>query len=114
TMMRKLDWWVGPVAAVAGLLWGAQGLIWTLGPKVQAADPPYGVINRPLFALFWLAIAGATLCSAVALLGLQRGQRAGAGMACRAGRPPCPRRWPSLPCSPSGRSSPAGRTRWPV
>jgi hypothetical protein len=47
-----------------------QGLIWTLGPKVQAAEPPYRITDRPLFALFWLAIVGAVLCSAVALIGL--------------------------------------------
>lgn len=62
----------GFAAVLAGGLWAAQGLIWTLGPKVQAADPPYRITDRPLFALFWLAIVGALLCSAVALLGLLR------------------------------------------
>ncbi len=62
----------GFAAVLAGGLWAAQGLIWTLGPKVQAADPPYRITDRPLFALFWLAIVGAVLCSAVALIGLLR------------------------------------------
>ena len=65
--------WAGPAAVLAGGLWAAQGLIWTLGPKVQAVDPPYGITDRPLFVLFWLAIVGALLCSATALLGLLRG-----------------------------------------
>jgi hypothetical protein len=64
--------WAGPTAVLAGGLWAAQALIWTLGPKVQAVDPPYRIIDRPLFALFWLAIVGAVLCSAAALLGLFR------------------------------------------
>ena len=63
----------GPAAVLAGGLWAAQGLIWTLGPKVQAVDPPYRITDRPHFALFWLAIVGALLCSATALLGLLRG-----------------------------------------
>jgi hypothetical protein len=28
-------------------------------PKVREADPPYRIIDRPLFALLWLAIVGA-------------------------------------------------------
>jgi hypothetical protein len=77
---KRMNRWGGPAAVAAGVLWGTQGLIWTLGPKVQATDPPYGVINRPLFALFWLAIVGAILCSAAALLGLHGRQRARAGL----------------------------------
>lgn len=69
-VVTALQRWAGPVAVLAGGLWAAQGLIWTLGPKVQAADPPYRITDRPLFALFWLAIVGAVLCSAAALLGL--------------------------------------------
>jgi hypothetical protein len=57
-------------AVFAGLLWAAQALIWTVGPKVQAAYPPYQVTNRPLFMLFWLAIAGAVFCSAAAMGGV--------------------------------------------
>jgi hypothetical protein len=71
--MTVMPRWVGPAAVLAGGLWAAQGLIWTLGPKVQAVDPPYRITDRPLFALFWLAIVGALLCSATALLGLLRG-----------------------------------------
>ena len=58
------------MAVLAGLLWAAQALIWTVGPKVQAADPPYQVTNRPLFDLFWLSIAGAVFGSAAAMGGV--------------------------------------------
>ncbi|QJY47427.1 hypothetical protein [Pseudonocardia broussonetiae] len=68
--MTALQRGTGPAAVLAGGLWAAQGLIWTLGPAVQAVDPPYRITDRPLFALFWLAIVGAVLCSAAALLGL--------------------------------------------
>jgi hypothetical protein len=71
--MTAMPRWSGSAAVLAGGLWAAQGLIWTLGPKVQSVDPPYRITDRPLFALFWLAIVGALLCSATALLGLLRG-----------------------------------------
>jgi hypothetical protein len=58
------------MAVLAGLLWASQALIWTVGPKVQAVDPPHLVINRPLFVLFWLTIAGAVFCSAAAIGGV--------------------------------------------
>jgi hypothetical protein len=58
------------MAVVAGLLWASQAVTWTFGPKVQAPDPPYLVINRPLFVLFWLTIAGAVFCSAAAIGGV--------------------------------------------
>jgi hypothetical protein len=71
-VMTAMQRWARPAAVLAGGLWAAQGLIWTLGPKVQAVDPPYRITDQPLFALFWLAIVGAVLCSAAALLGLLR------------------------------------------
>jgi hypothetical protein len=67
--------WAGSTAVLAGLLWAAQAFIWTLGPKVQAEQPPHQVIDRPLFALFWLTIVVAVLCSAVTLFGLRPQQR---------------------------------------
>jgi hypothetical protein len=42
---------------------------------VQAAEPPFAIIDRPLFAVFWFAIIGAVACSAAAVLGLLRRQR---------------------------------------
>jgi hypothetical protein len=85
----------GFAAVLAGGLWAAQGLIWTLGPKVQAAEPPYRITDRPLFALFWLAIVGAVLCSAVALLGLLR-QDEGRHRAPRTARASAFAAWASL------------------
>jgi hypothetical protein len=61
-----------PLAVLAGLLWAAQGLIWTLGPKVQAAEAPFTILDHPLFGLFWLAIVGAIASSAAVLPGLLR------------------------------------------
>jgi hypothetical protein len=63
---------VRPLAVLAGLLWAAQGLIWTLGPKVQAAEAPFAVLDHLLFALFWIAIVGAIASSAAVLPGLLR------------------------------------------
>ena len=63
---------VRPLAVLAGVLWAAQGLIWTVGPKVQAPEPPFPVLDRPLFTLFWLSIVGAVACSAAVLPGLLR------------------------------------------
>ena len=63
-------------AFAAGALWAAQALIWTLAPKVQAAEPPFAITDRPLFTVFWFAIIGAVACSAAAVLGLLRQQRA--------------------------------------
>ena len=76
--------WGGPAAVMAGLLWAAQGLIWTMSPKVQAETPPYAIIDRPLFALVWLSMVGAALCSAVALLGLRARQGGDTGAPGRA------------------------------
>lgn len=67
TRYRRRD---AVMAVLAGVLWAAQALIWTVGPKVQAADPPYQVTNRILFVLFWLAIAAAIFCSAAAIGGV--------------------------------------------
>jgi hypothetical protein len=59
----------------AGVLWVAQALIWTVAPKVQAAEPPFAVIDRPLFAVVWSTMIGAVACSAAAVLVLLQRQR---------------------------------------
>jgi hypothetical protein len=65
---------------LAGLLWAVQAFIWTFGPKVQAEQAPHRIIDRPLFALFWLTIVVAVLCSAATLFGLQQRHRERAGV----------------------------------
>ena len=72
--------WAAVTAVLAGLLWAVQAVIWTVAPKVQADQAPQRIIDRPLFALFWLTIVVAVLCSAVTLFGLQRQQREEAGV----------------------------------
>ncbi|WP_433785040.1 hypothetical protein ACQPX6_01865 [Actinomycetospora sp. CA-101289] len=62
-------------ALAAGVLWAAQALTWTLGPKVQASEPPFAVIDRPWFTVVWCAVIGAVACSAVAVLGLLQQER---------------------------------------
>jgi hypothetical protein len=68
--------WTRLFPFAAGALWAVQALIWTVAPKVQAAEPPFAVIDRPLFAVVWFAIIGAIAFSAAAVLGLLRQQRA--------------------------------------
>jgi hypothetical protein len=51
--------WARLFPFAAGVLWAAQALIWTVAPKVQRAEPPFAIIDRPLFAVFWFAIIGA-------------------------------------------------------
>ena len=79
TTTARRSRWAAFTAVLAGLLWAVQAFIWTLGPKVQAEQAPHRIIDRPLFALFWLTIVVAILCSAVTLFGLQRQQRERAG-----------------------------------
>lgn len=77
--------WTSPIAIAAGVLWAMQGLIWAMAPKVQAETTPYAIINRPLFAIVWLSIIGATLFSGLAILGLH-GQQTRHGRTTRAAR----------------------------
>jgi hypothetical protein len=78
--------WARLFPFAAGALWAAQALIWTVAPKVQAAEPPFAVIDRPLFAVVWFTIVGAIAFSAAAVLGLLRRQRTRDGRVSRPGR----------------------------
>jgi hypothetical protein len=58
------------MATGAAMLWAVQGPIWMFGPKVQASAPPHQIIDRPLFALFWLTEVAAIALSALTAIAL--------------------------------------------